>query len=96
MDAVKDGSGLVRRRFVVRRDDDSCLRATLQSGDKIQGRRNGSWVADLAGTRIEIMLFRSVRRTRMSLVAQCLVDGIGRLGDWDPRRYCNFGWVLRT
>lgn len=26
MDAVKDGSGFVRRRFVVRREEDSCLR----------------------------------------------------------------------
>lgn len=55
IDAVKDGSGLVRKRFVVRRDDDSCLRATLEGGDKIQGRRKGSWVADLAGTRIEFI-----------------------------------------
>ena len=70
MDAVKDGSGLVRRRFVVRRDDDSCLLATLQGGDEIQGRRKGSRIADLAGTRIEfILLVVFVPQTRMSLVA---------------------------
>ena len=80
MDAVKDGSGLVRKRFVVRRDDDSCLRATLQSGGKIQGRRNGSWVADLAGTRIEIMLFRSVRQT--SNVFGCSMRGRRNRKTW--------------
>ena len=71
MDAVKDGWGLVRKRFVVRRDDDSCLRETLESGDKSQGRRDGSWVADLAGTRIEfIRIVGSVRQTRMPLLCK--------------------------
>ena len=62
MDAVKDGSGLVRKRFVVRRDDDSCLRATLQGGDENQGRRKGSRVADLAGARIEFILLAVCRK----------------------------------
>lgn len=46
---MKDGSGLVRRRFVVRREEDSCLRATWYSGAEAQGRRNGNRVIELDG-----------------------------------------------
>ena len=41
MEDVKEGSGFVRSRFVVRRAEDSCLRTTCDVELSSDGRRNG-------------------------------------------------------
>ena len=45
MEDVKDGSGLVRSLFVVRRAEDSCLRVTCDGDFSSDGRRNGRLLA---------------------------------------------------
>lgn len=70
IEEVNDGSGLVRRRLVVRRAEDSCLWEICGIRPKSKGVRNGSFAGGLWGRKMDMSWLRdhepAARANRLS------------------------------